>query len=256
MSTSSKVRQRKAARESERKRQQQTYLLIGIVAVAVVAVVLIVLAGLPVEAPVSADVGAQYAGIARGLSVEGMPQLGSPDAPVTIHEYSAFTCPHCADFHDNQFQQLLDNEIRAGQVRFVFVPVVLGQQSIPANKAAFCALDQNAFWEMHDVLFSWQQQFGSAAFSEARILQGARQLGLDEAAFSACMNDAQTQRRVEASTNLFSVLAARYPDGEVTGTPTLTFNGEAAEYTPGRRSGGWPIDFIRQRINALLQAGS
>ena len=40
------------------------------------------------------------------LNIEEMMQervLGDPEAPVTIYEYSSFTCPHCARFHAEHF---------------------------------------------------------------------------------------------------------------------------------------------------------
>ncbi len=188
--------------------------------------------------------GEHYAGIERGTSEEGMPQLGSPDAPVTIHNYSSFTCPHCATFHDNQFVELL-SEIRAGEVRFVFVPVS-NQSSAPATAAAFCAEEQGRFWEMHDLLFSWLGQYGGSAFAQARLVQGAEGLGLDTEAFSACLNAPETQARIEEANALWFALAQAYQGqpNEVTGTPTLTFNGVPPEWGSGAPN----IETIRQVI--------
>ena len=39
---------------------------------------------------------------------------GNPDAPVTVIEYASFTCPHCADFHADQFKQLKADYIDTG----------------------------------------------------------------------------------------------------------------------------------------------
>lgn len=46
--------------------------------------------------------------------------IGSDKAPVTIIEYSAFTCGHCADFHKNVFPRLKEKYIDKGKVRFIF----------------------------------------------------------------------------------------------------------------------------------------
>ena len=251
MATTS-TRQRKAERERQRRRQQQIILLIGVIIVAVVAVVLVVLSSTPVPAPVEAAVSQAYAGVERGISEEGWPQLGSPDAPVTIHDYSAFSCPHCANFHDNQFMELL-SEIRAGQVRFVYVPVNLNSSTFLATQAAFCAADQGKFWEMHDVLFSWLRQFGANAFVRQRVVQGAEDLGLDMTAFNACLESPEAQQRREAADNAFLSLIQRTQGqpNEVTGTPTLTFNGQPIAWGAGGASGAPTIEAIRQTIAEL-----
>ena len=247
---SSKTRQRKAQRELQRKRQQQMYIVIGIVIVAIVAVVLVAFSSQPLAGPVDAALANRYEGIERGVTDEGFPVLGSPDAPVEIAEYSAFTCPHCADFHDNQFAQLLD-DIRAGQVRFVYVPVNLSQGTVPATAAGFCAAEQGRFWEMHDALFGWLRQYGGAAYAQARLIAGAQELGMDTDAFSACLNSEETRQKMDAADTAFRDLIQQYE--QVTGTPTLTFNGEPPEFG----SGGPSIDYIRQRIAELSgQAGS
>ncbi len=238
------TRKRKTARERQRQRQQQMTVLIVIIIVAVVGAVLVAIANVPPSAPVTAATSDVYAGIPRGVSEEGLPQLGSPDAPVVIHDYSAFNCSHCANFHDNQFQELLD-DIRSGRVRFVYVPVNLDSSTIPANKAAFCALAQDRFWELHDTFFSWLRQFGSNAFVMSRITAGVQEMGLDMDAFNACLNDPDTAQQVTAANELFDDLIARY--SQVTGTPTLTFNGVPPEFG----SGGPPMDYIRQRIAEL-----
>ncbi len=243
MSTS--TRRRKAERQAQQKRQQQLTILIVVITVAVIAVALIAIASIPPEAPVqAAEASENYAGLERGVSENGYPQLGSPDAPVLITEYSSFGCGHCANFHDLQFPQLLD-DVRAGSVRFEFVPVNLGSTTVPATNAAYCALDQGLFWEMHDVLFAWLRQFGANAFATSRILSVAGDIGLDANAFAACINASETQQRTSVWDEAFRALAVRYP--EVTGTPTLTFNGVPPEFG----SGGPTIDFIRQQITEL-----
>ena len=46
--------------------------------------------------------------------------LGNPDAAVEVIEYASFTCPHCAAFHANQFQELKANYIDTGLIKFVY----------------------------------------------------------------------------------------------------------------------------------------
>ncbi len=46
--------------------------------------------------------------------------LGSPDAPITIIEYSSLTCPHCASFHKDTLPQLKEEWIKTGRARLVY----------------------------------------------------------------------------------------------------------------------------------------
>ncbi len=43
---------------------------------------------------------------------------GNPDAPVQVIEYASYTCPYCASFHANQYQQLKENYIDTDQIGF------------------------------------------------------------------------------------------------------------------------------------------
>ncbi len=238
---SNNARQRKSARELERKRKQQMYLLIGIFVAAALIFVVVILASQPVAAPV--QVSEAYDGIEAGVSEEGLPQLGSPDAKAVLHEYSSFGCPHCEDFHNIQFKELL-TDVRSGDLRIVFVPIS-NQFSNSASQAGICALAQGKFWEMHDVLFSWLGQFVNNAFLTSRIMGGAKELGLDEAAFSACLTSADTQAKIDAANQLFFDLAQQYTG--VTGTPTITINGVPPDFG----SGGPDVSWIRERIAAV-----
>lgn len=268
------------------KRQQQMVLVVVVAIVAVIAVALIAISTLtspaplpPVSASGDGDTantsdaengepaggfsGSLYDGLERG-QLDGMPALGSPDAPVVIHDYSAFSCGHCANFHDNQMVSLLE-DVRAGEVRFVFVPVI-NEATAGATAAAFCAEEQGAFWEMHDLLFTGLRTVGMNAFLLEPLQANAEALGLDMDAFNECLfveteegaafTDAILERLVAAS-ELWQELVTEYTtaDGvnEVTGTPTLTFNGEAIDWTgDGRRSGGVSYDDIRAQIDARL----
>ena len=44
--------------------------------------------------------------------------IGSADAKVTVKVFSSLTCPHCASFHDEIFNNLKKDFIDKGLVRF------------------------------------------------------------------------------------------------------------------------------------------
>lgn len=227
-------RRRKAEREAARRRQQQLIVLGGLVATAIIVVVLILIANVPPEASVAALDEDFYAGLERRINEEGLPELGAADAPVEIAEYSSFSCSHCRTFHNNQFVQLVNNEVRNGTVKIVFVPVT-DSYTVSATSGALCAAEQGMFWELHDVLFDWQGLYGISGYSTQRVRAGAETLGLDMGAFDACVGSSEVAERLDVYNAAFRALEGQYPDvfARSFGTPTLTFNGVPAEWGSG-----------------------
>ena len=44
--------------------------------------------------------------------------IGNPEAKVTVKVFSSLTCPHCADFHSSIFNNMKEEYIDKGLVRF------------------------------------------------------------------------------------------------------------------------------------------
>lgn len=144
------------------------------------------------------------------------PVKGSPDAPVTIIEFSDFSCPYCASFL-NMTGPLLNEYIENGTVRFVFKDFPLTQihpKAAQVAKAAGCADEQGLFWEYHDVVYANIQN------QEIAHLHGyAQQVGLDMQAYGECF----------ASDRRFAEIEDDLQTGRglgVTGTPTFFVNGK------------------------------
>jgi protein-disulfide isomerase len=191
---------------------------------------------MPLGAPIPPDAGALYIGLEQGYTEQGFPRLGSPDAPVVVEEFASYACSHCRDFHDERFPDLLD-EIAAGQVQFVLIPVPqIGPGAGTAAKAAFCAGEQGRYWEMSDVLFDWQQRFITLTFADRRIRQGAENMGLDPAAFDACMSENHPGAVIDAARSEFRRRG-------LSGTPSFFANGEKVrDYEELDNLGDWPIN--------------
>ncbi|MBN1564744.1 MAG: thioredoxin domain-containing protein [Anaerolineae bacterium] len=171
------------------------------------------------NAPIPDNLGTLYAGLERGTTEQGFPRLGRADAPILIEDFSSYVCPHCRDFHNEYLPAFVD-EITAGEVQFVFVPIAnIGPGATDATKGAFCAGEQGQFWEMSDVLFDWQDRFLIFTFDPRRLIKGANAMGLDGDAFEACLSAKSTQQFVDAAQNEFKGRG-------LSGTPTLFINGE------------------------------
>lgn len=146
------------------------------------------------------------------VSVDDDPALGPEDAPITIIEFSDFNCPYCRKFHAETFPLLM--AAYPDQIRFVYRDFpVTSAESYVAAQAANCAGRQGAYWEYHDALFTGGLGLGRDAYQAY-----ADRIGLDSAAFSACLDEGAEAAEVESDAREAASLG-------VNGTPTFFING-------------------------------
>ncbi len=146
---------------------------------------------------------------------------GSADAPVEIIEYGSFTCPHCAAFHAEQYQQIKANYIDTGKVRFIFREVYFDRFGLWASMIARCG-GELRFFGIADILYDTQQDW-VAGGDPALIAENLRKIGLtaglDSAMLDTCLNDA----------TMAQTLVAWYEENNardvIEGTPTFFVNG-------------------------------
>jgi protein-disulfide isomerase len=175
--------------------------------------------------------------------------MGDPNAPVKIVEFSDFQCPYCKQFADTTLQAIVDNFVATGKVYFTYRTMgnfvsqnigTGGTESRDAAEAAYCAGEQNKFWDYSQGLFAnWKgEEVGS--FTISRLNEIAQSLGLDTEQFSSCLKS--NKYRDQANQDQTDGLAAG-----VTGTPSFVINGKLIV-------GAQPIATFQQEIEAALQA--
>jgi protein-disulfide isomerase len=154
--------------------------------------------------------------------------VGAADAPIEVIEYGSFTCPHCADFHADQFQQLKADWIDTGRVRFTFREVYFDRFGLWASMVARCGGEMR-FFGIHDMLYEGQQEWIGDQQPQT-IADNLKRIGLtaglDQAALDACLAD---EAQAEALVAWFQENAER--DG-ITATPTFLIDGEAYQNMP------------------------
>lgn len=126
--------------------------------------------------------------------------LGPANAAVVLEEFSDFECPKCA-----QSQADIKNLRNAAPDRIALVfhhaPLRQHARAVPAARAAEAAGLQGKFWEYAERLFERQREWAPpppAPGHDPRpfLLAYARELGLDEARFTADMDGTLTEERV------------------------------------------------------------
>jgi protein-disulfide isomerase len=141
------------------------------------------------------------------------PALGSSSAAVTLVEFSDFQCPFCQRVAPT-LKRVVDTY--GDRVRVVWKDFPLTQihpQAFMAAEAAHCAGDGGRYWEYHDLLFANQQ-----ALQPDDLRRYARELGLDVAAFDACLSSSRHTERVRNGIAQGTRLG-------VNSTPTVYVNG-------------------------------
>ncbi len=159
-----------------------------------------------------------------GRTEEGFWYKGNPDASVKVIEYGDYQCPSCGFYFRNLSPIITRDYIETGRIQFIYheFPLDGHRHAVPAAEAARCAGDLGNYWGMHDMLFINQDQW-SPLNTVNNVFSGyAGQLGLDRAAFDACMS---------GGTHNADVVAAGQASIQrgVTGTPTFDVNGQLVD---------------------------
>lgn len=126
-------------------------------------------------------------------------KVGKPDAPIKIDEYADFQCPFCRIFFEQTERLLMDNYIANGTVYFEFHTFgeFIGPESVNAAQAAYCAGDQDKFWQMHATIFTNQTGENIGAFTDRRLEAFAQEIELNMDEWSECYNSGKYSDRIE-----------------------------------------------------------
>ena len=182
--------------------------------------------------------------------------MGDAKAPIQIVEYSDFQCPFCKRFFQETESALAENFVKTGKIYFTYrsagnwVSSNIGgvnSESQDAAAAAYCAADQNKFWEMHDVLFSNNRDLeNQGSFSDKRLTALAESAKLDMTTYQDCYDKGKYKGQVQKD---FDDATA----AGISGTPffvmTYKVNGETKTETI---EGAQPITEFQQKIEAAL----
>lgn len=183
---------------------------------------------------------------AQGFTKEDDRVRGNPQAPLTLLEYSDFTCGFCEKFFEETWPILFSEYIDTGKVRLVYrdFPRALSGPSVDTALAARCAGEQGQYWAMHDRLFS-----NSDKFSPDELHQQADALQLDVKKFTSCF---------EASRHTTDIFKDRIEGGElgVRGTPHFILYATSHPQEAVSIPGALPYEVFKEEIDKLLQTVS
>lgn len=140
------------------------------------------------------------------------PVRGARNPVVTIVEFSDFECPFCKQVQ-GALKQTLESYGREVRLVFKHLPLEGHRNSLPAARAAYCAAEQDRFWQFHDALFT------AGNLSPPGFEQIASDLGLGLAKFQECVASERSRAAV-----VKDIEAARLL--RIESTPSFVVNGK------------------------------
>lgn len=165
------------------------------------------------------------------------PSLGPNSAKNVVIEFSDFQCPFCGlasglpswvSQYQSQYGDLIGSSQKLqdmgekNSIKFIYVPMsFLGQGSVYAAQAGYCANEQGKFWEIHDLMFENQVTPAKEGiqFTKAQLEGLANGIsGINASKFKDCLETDKTLSAVQA--------AASQAQTAATGTPTFYVNGQ------------------------------
>jgi len=174
----------------------------------------------PAPAPATTTADATPAGSAAQDTISSRADsgrvMGKASAPIWVIEASDFQCPFCKDWHDKEFQKLVDGYVKTGKIRLAFLNMPLGmhQHAVVAAEAAMCASAQGKFWQMHDALFASQKEWEAVQDPSAIFASLAGKTGVNVATWQKCVKDHLTLPMIQADRE-------RVVSAHVNSTPTF-----------------------------------
>ena len=125
--------------------------------------------------------------------------IGNIDSKITIKVFSSLTCPHCANFHKNIFEELKKEYIDNGSVRFEHHAFPLDLAALNAEVIVRCHADKNKKFQLLGEIYKKQKRW--AIGSDINIINElikkiGLESGLENAKMDNCLKDEEVQDQI------------------------------------------------------------
>ena len=156
----------------------------------------------------------------------------NPEITKTIDLWEDPQCPICNTF-EGANGAYIDDLVRTKKAKVVYhVVSFLGNESIAAANAEYCAADEGHYLDFHKAVYLVQPSLENSGFyTTANLLKIGTYVGLSSNTFINCVKKASKLDQVKAAYESMT----KY---KVQGTPTVFFNGKLWE----RKNSGFILD--------------
>ena len=125
--------------------------------------------------------------------------IGSPDAKIIIKVFSSLTCPHCASFHKNIFEELKKDYIDKKLVRFEHHGFPLDLAALNAEIIVRCHINDEKNFLLLGEIYKKQNKWAVGSdinkINES-IKKIGLETGLDNKKMNDCLNDEKVQDQI------------------------------------------------------------
>jgi protein-disulfide isomerase len=162
-------------------------------------------------------------------------------AVTTIDVWEDPQCPVCKLFTDanGEYLESLVREQKA-TVRYHMLSF-LGDESVRAANASFCAADEGQFLDFHKAIYTVQSSLENSGFwSNETLVSIGKKIGIESTTFEDCVNKGSKVDLVQANADSMGKFG-------IQGTPTVFINGKKWERTQNA--------FVLEEFKAAVEAG-
>ena len=148
-------------------------------------------------------------------------EIGNPDAKITVKVFSSLTCPHCASFHKNIFEDLKKEYIDKDLVKFEHHSFPLDLAALNAELIVRCHNDSKKSFQLLGKIYEKQKNW--AVGSDINVInESITKIGLETGlsinSMKNCLNNETLQQeilneRINAQKNY-----------QISSTPTIYIN--------------------------------
>lgn len=166
------------------------------------------------------------------ISQGSSPAIGPEEASVVVYEFSDYQCPSCRKMHQ---VSLKIRKKYKGKIKWIFkdYPLDRHKDAWPMAQAAWCAKEQDKFWEYQEFLYAVEGN------PDLETYKGfAKKLNLDVDQFGQCFESGKYKAMIERE-------KLEGKEAGVSSTPSFVINGRLS---PGFISFEKMSDWINQEL--------
>ena len=155
------------------------------------------------------------------VSAKDILKIGPTNAKITIKVFSSLTCPHCANFHLNIFENLKKDYIEKNLVKFEHHSFPLDLAALNAELIVRCHGESNKSFQLLGEIYKKQNKW--AVGSDINVInESIKKIGLEsglsQSSMKNCLDNEALQQqilneRINAQKNY-----------QITSTPTIYIN--------------------------------
>ena len=168
------------------------------------------------------------------LEIGNSPVLGDPNAPITIYEFSDFSCPACAYAATEILPEIEKEYVNTGKAKIVFKYFPGHGTGKASHLVALAANEQNLFWKFNEYIFKHQENLQNIEEMEKIAVS----LGANLDKLTSDLNNNNYEAQLNQDIELGRSIGIK-------GTPTFIINGKMI-------TGAQPVDEFKKIIEKEL----